>query len=174
MAESFLTGVEAAAVRGHDRAVVEDRSEEHLDASSRRVVERDDLFRITVEGLVLRQQLHLDAGLLDSFAHALQCELIAHLPADGERLVGVTGKHDQSCATLVDAQVEAVFLWPAADSHAEPVDDEFAPPSNVRGLDPEIARARISVMFEYSFAVEDSGGARSFRAWRPRAHHRAE
>lgn len=121
--------------------MVENRSEEDLDTVAVGIVECDDLFGVAVAGVGLGEDLDLDAGLLDSFANTLKSELIAHFPAHCECLVRLTRKDDQSRATLVQAEVEAVGFRATTNREAESVNHELAPASHVLRLDPEISQA---------------------------------
>jgi hypothetical protein len=78
-------------VRGEHRAVVQNRTVEHLEARAARILEADHLFDPPLVGFLHRQCLHNRSDRFDRFLHARQGPVIADLPAHGEHPVDLAG-----------------------------------------------------------------------------------
>ncbi len=86
--------------------MVKHRTVEHLERGAGRVLEGDHLFYPTSLGVVGGQLLEGHPGAVQGCFDPLQGRVIAHLPADGEHPVGLTGHHDDPRGPLVHPQIQ--------------------------------------------------------------------
>ena len=68
--------------------------------------------------------------------HPFQRGMVAHLPADGDDLVGLARHDDDAGRPLVHPQVQAVASGPRSLGETQHVESELTPPLDVAGLRP--------------------------------------
>ncbi len=137
VAQALIARDEPGAERGDHRAVVEHRAVEDLRRGAGRIVERDHLFDAAGVGLLdCDSSLNGDAGAVQRGLDPFQRGVVAHLPADGEHLVGVAGHHDDARGALVHPQVQRGLVGPGALGEAQHVEGELSPRGRCRWSEP--------------------------------------